>query len=424
MVLRWSLMLLLAVTGGSGCAVQDTASTGFDPMRPGGPHLTYPLSAVPPNAPIVDAAYTGEDDAPGREIYYRDWLAGADKASPVGPQYDEPSCAACHLETAIGAALRRNAPLVARPLDQGARQRFGQQVNPRSVNDQAPEAEITIQDDDHEFTYPDGSQRQLRRRSAWATTPDDHRYPVGLRIAPLLFGWGLLELADTNMLAAFNDPEDRNADGISGRLGRSVVDCHGVAGPAMLGWKNTQATLRAQIAAALENDMGITTGDACATDRPVEISHAELDALVDYVRRLGVPDRRPTGRGSRGEVLFGQTGCANCHVPVLRTLGDPVAAQPSQLIWPYSDLMLHDMGPDLADPAGGPDAREWRTAPLWGIGIVEARLPQRGFLHDGRARNIEEAILWHAGEAEAARRRFAALAQSDREKLLSYVRSL
>ena len=126
-----------------------------------------------------------------------------------------------------------------------------------------------------------------------------------------------------------------------------------------------------------------------------------------------------------GQHLFGIVGCADCHVTVLKTRGaDEDGPLAGQLVWPYSNLMLHDMGPALAEPGGAADASEWRTAPLWGLGVVETHVPERGFLHDGRARTIEEAILWHGGEAEHSRQRFVALTAGEREALLAYVRSL
>jgi CxxC motif-containing protein (DUF1111 family) len=320
------------------------------------------------------------------------------------------------------------APLVARPLGAAGRQHLGSQASTRRIDGAQPEAEIVIEDIAVPFVYDDGTAITLRQRFGWAVTAEGQWYPVSLRTAPLLFGWGLLERADPLMLLNFHDPDDRNGDGISGRMVFRAPDCHGIAAPATLGWKNTHAGLRSQIAAALEDDIGIETGRDCGTARPAEITDGEIDLLVDYVRRLGVPDRRPAIPEKRGEELFGLVGCAACHAPVLVTTNEPItdglAGLADQLIWPYSDLMLHDMGPDLADPGGDPDASEWRTAPLWGLGIAETHLPQRGFLHDGRARTIEEAILWHGGEAQPSRDRFASLSRGERSALLNYVRSL
>jgi len=258
----------------------------------------------------------------------------------------------------------------------------------------------------------------------YATVHTGERIPVGLRAAPLLFGWGLIEQTETTMLEHFHDPEDANGDGISGRLVRprgTPSDAGAKIG--FLGWKNGQASLRAQIAGALANDMGVLSATACESACAPEISERELDQLTDYVRYIGVPDRRPD-RSRRGQDLFGLAGCSDCHVSVQLTTSGESGPLSGQLIWPYSDLMLHDMGEALADPGNDPDRREWRTAPLWGVGLVEERFPLRGFLHDGRARNLEEAILWHDGEARRARDVFASLPRRDREALLGFVRSL
>ncbi|MEM7612235.1 MAG: di-heme oxidoredictase family protein [Pseudomonadota bacterium] len=286
----------------------------------------------------------------------------------------------------------------------------------RFLGRQRPEARISVETALSLFTYADGTVRQLRRPVAYAQTRNGEEIPVGLRIAPLLFGWGLLDAVDHEMLKHFHDPDDKNRDGISGRLRNRDQGAGGVA-PA-LGWKASHEDLDEQIASALSNDIGVNhTPDA------IEVTDAELQAIGNFVRSLGVPNRR-SGATDRGRDLFGLTGCTSCHITALLTRQDMPIEYSDQLIWPYSDFMLHDMGPGLADPGDAEDASEWRTAPLWGIGYAEAFLPERGFLHDGRAANIEEAILWHGGEAETSVRAFSQLSASDRALLLSYVRAL
>lgn len=416
-----SLLALFAIIGGSAVALQgiDNEDSVAQLLRPGGQYLTFDAGAYE-GGPLVEAFDPGQRLSAGKALFYRDWLAATDDDRPLaGPDYDATSCAACHVETAAVAdpSTASFTRLIAKPATHDHLERFGPQLTTQH-HDAAPEARIEVLDVSWPFAYPDGRRLGLVRPVGRAVEAGGETIPVRLRAAPLLFGWGLLERVDPAMLAFFHDPEDRDGNGISGRL---VADGERVA---FLGWKNSHTSLRSQIAAALANDMGVTSAHNCGTDCSDEIQPAELDALTDYVRHLGVPDRRPLG-DLTGQHLFGTTGCVDCHVTVLKTRsvdgGGPLA---DQLIWPYSDLMLHDMGPALAEPGDAEDASEWRTAPLWGLGIVEQHLPQRGFLHDGRARTIEEAILWHGGEAESSKRRFVSLRANEREALLAYVRSL
>ena len=154
-----------------------------------------------------------------------------------------------------------------------------------------------------------------------------------------------------------------------------------------------------------------------------------MDAVVFYSRNLAVPARRNESDPTvlRGKALFYGIGCTGCHRPKHATRSDwPVGALAGQLIWPYTDLLVHDMGEALADgrPEGDASGREWSTAPLWGIGLTEVVNGHTRFLHDGRARNLVEAILWHGGEAESARDAFRAMPSADRNALLAFLNSL
>ena len=417
-----ALLALATAIGGSAVALQGVSNDDIvnQLLRPGGQYLTFDANAYA-TGPLVEAFDPAQRFAAGKAVYYRDWLAATDGDAPLaGPDYDATSCAACHVETAAVADLSTASftPLIAKPATRDHLERFGPQLTTNRHGAADPEASIEVLRVDWPFVYPDGERLTLVRPVGRAFDRDGETVPVRLRAAPLLFGWGLLERVDPNMLAFFHDPDDRDGDGISGRL---VGDGERFA---FLGWKNSHTSLRSQIAAALANDMGVTSRHNCGAGCSDEIKPGELDALTEYVRHLGVPDRRPLD-DLAGQHLFGTTGCVDCHVTVLKTRaadgGSPLAGQ---LVWPYSDLMLHDMGPALAEPGGAADASEWRTAPLWGLGVVETHLPQRGFLHDGRARTIEEAILWHGGEAERSKQRFVSLSASEREALLTYVRSL
>ncbi len=395
----------------------------FGPLAPGGSALTL---AVDPEAGWLGPALTDHPDQNplGRTLFYRDWLATQRGGAPLaGPGYDAKSCAGCHIEMARDAdrAARITPPLIARPVHPDDRDRLGPQIHRFRTDDTAPSLNVSWSD--HPFTYPEGIRVPLRAPDAEAVYADGTRIPVTLRAAPLLFGWGLLERIDPAMLAYFDDPADHNGDGISGRK-TWIEQADGRNAVGVLGWKNAHSDLTEQVRTALAHDMGITSASDCATGEcTAEISEAELKALSDFVSGIGVPQLRP-GAPRRGQDLFGMTGCAQCHVPVLQTLPDERPELDRQWIWAYTDLMLHDMGPALADDGPSPKAREWRTAPLWGVGLAERALPNRGFLHDGRAATLEEAVLWHGGEAEPARDAFAGLPPADREALLDFVRSL
>ena len=216
------------------------------------------------------------------------------------------------------------------------------------------------------------------------------------------------------------------------------------------GWKAGNPTVSQQAAAAFRGDVGISTplyaspyGDCTAAQgtcreaphggasaaNTVEASAALFDLLTFYTRNLGVPARRDIGEPKvlAGKRLFYEANCTGCHRPKFVTRRDSIGEEQSfQLIWPYTDLLLHDMGAGLADdrPEGEATGREWRTPPLWGIGLTETVSGHTFFLHDGRARNLLEAILWHGGEAQAAKERVVAMTGEERAALLAFLRSL
>jgi len=249
------------------------------------------------------------------------------------------------------------------------------------------------------------------------------------RIAPPLFGWGLLAAVPIDTLDRMADPLDENADGISGELSSVPVLTGGGTAVGRFGWKSAQPDLYQQIATALMDDLNVSTPlYARRNDRgaAAHVSAAQLARIERYISRLAVPARR--GRMDpevlRGERIFAQTGCTSCHVPVQMTGDHPDHALANQAIWPYSDLLLHDMGVALAETRAKGAMREWRTPPLWGIGLMLDRYPQRGLLHDGRARDLLSAIAWHGGEARAARDAVRALSSTDRAALVVFLRSL
>jgi len=270
--------------------------------------------------------------------------------------------------------------------------------------------------------------------------------PVGLllspRVAPAMIGLGLLEAVPERNIREREDPDDANHDGVSGRANvvwdvRRATNALG-----RFGWKAEQPTVEQQSASAFSADLGVTSSlfpeQSCTlaqhqcSEQPnggsPEVSDELLRQVVLYARMLGVPARRHSAALERdGERLFARARCDACHVSTLETAEfAPVLELSKQEIHPYTDLLLHDLGEGLADnrPTFAADGREWRTAPLWGIGLVRTVNEHTRFLHDGRARDLSEAILWHGGEAQNARAAFVAMSAGERRALLAFLDSL
>ncbi|HEX4981904.1 MAG TPA: di-heme oxidoredictase family protein, partial [Ilumatobacteraceae bacterium] len=255
------------------------------------------------------------------------------------------------------------------------------------------------------------------------------------------FGVGLLEALPDDTLLALADPDDADGDGISGRVNR-VLDPSGALVIGRFGWKANVATVEQQTAGAFHGDIGITSrlqpDQDCTDAQPQcraaidggepELDDQKLERVTFYTRTLAVPARRDVDDAdiSAGARVFDELGCSSCHRPQLSTGDAEVGATANQTIHPYTDLLLHDMGPALADdrPDGEATGSEWRTAPLWGIGLIDDVNDHTRLLHDGRARDVEEAILWHGGEAAAAQGRFRQLDAAARDQLLRFVDSL
>ena len=298
---------------------------------------------------------------------------------------------------------------------------------------------------------------------------------MSVRSAPHLAGMGLLEAVPEAVLEALAAASLKDPDGAVGRL-QIVQD---LLNPAIkrvgrFGWRGTSASVLQQTANALNGDMGVTTSAlpkhfcglaTTATDcrsadaKGPELSDADLELMVRYTSLLAVPPQRhfpgqqPLGiyaptilaqtsaqtvaqqdtetamqsRVMRGAELFTQARCVACHVATLTTGNTHRFAElKNQTIRPYTDLLLHDMGPELSDnfPQGQASGQEWRTAPLWGLGLLDKVDAQVRFLHDGRARSLEEAVLWHGGQGRASRDRFKAMTADDRQKLIDFLKSL
>jgi CxxC motif-containing protein (DUF1111 family) len=269
--------------------------------------------------------------------------------------------------------------------------------------------------------------------------------PLSRRLPPPVFGMGLIEAIPAATILANADPDDSNSDGISGRanfVSRLDYAGGGTNHLGRFGRKSQVATLLEQTVEAYHQDIGITS-DFRPTENPhgsssvpiesadhvidPEIPAATVQAVVFYLRTLAPPGPGAmTPQREQGQHMFSSVGCASCHTPSLRTGPSEVAALANRDVTLYSDLLLHDMGDELADnrPDGEASGREWRTAPLWGLRLMEEFLAGQAFLmHDGRARSVEEAILLHGGEAATVRARYTALTPAEKAALLDFVRS-
>jgi CxxC motif-containing protein (DUF1111 family) len=393
----------------------------------------------------------------GNNFFNDNWVtapASTGGRDGLGPVFNAQSCSSCH-EFDGRAAPPQSADdprrgLLIRLSVAGADgvmpdPVYGDQLQDRAINGVAAEGSIVITTDEIQGVYADGTPYTLQRPEYAIADlgygPLADGVMLSPRIAPAVFGVGLLEAVPDEAIRASADPDDADGDGISGRV-NVALDPDGNEVVGRFGWKASVATVEQQNAAAFHGDIGITTPlrpevvcsaaqtqCAAAPDggNP-EVDAQKLGRVTFYTRSLAVPARRDAGSAdtAAGEQTFSELGCASCHSPAMTTGESELADLANQSIRPYTDLLLHDMGDGLADgrPDGQATGSEWRTAPLWGIGLVDDVNGHTRFLHDGRARSLEEAILWHGGEAESAQRGFVALPADERRQLLMFLESL
>ena len=406
--------------------------------------------------------------ANGNAFFRNAWViapASTTARDGLGPMFNATSCAGCHAldgrgrppragETGLGSMLVRLS-LPGQDSHGGPRPdpTYGEQLSNHGIPGVAPEGEAMITYAEEPGQYPDGAAYSLRRPTYSFQNLTYGPLGAGIltspRVAPQMPGLGLLEAIPEATLVALADPADLNGDGISGRPNYvwDVEQQRRTIG--RFGWKANQPNLRQQTAGAFVGDMGITSalfraenctspqrdcaaapsGNTSAAE-PYELPAATLDRVAYYAGTLAVPGRRQwqDAQVVRGKQLFVQTlNCAGCHRPRLETGESAIDPRLSnQPIRPYTDLLLHDIGAGLAD--GRPDfeatGTEWRTPPLWGIGLFQTVSRHTFYLHDGRARSIEEAILWHGGEAQRARDAYARLPAADRAAVIKFLNSL
>lgn len=403
----------------------------------------------------------------GKSFFRQNWVAtpsSVESLEGLGPLFIAQSCIACHERDGRGRPavdgkeefraliFRLSVPGTA---EMQARfhggpvpvPNYGDQLQNFAIPGVKPEARARVSWVETTGRFADGTTYSLQKprfrfeNAAYGALPRE--LLVSPRLAPGAFGMGLLEAITDEDILKNADPDDKDGDGISGRPNYVWDERAQKKALGRFGWKANQPTVLQQTAAAFNGDMGITSplfprqncepvqADCLAakTKGSPEISAENLQKVNAYMHLLTVPQSQALTEEQikTGQTLLKEMTCTKCHVDTFRTgSGTEFAENHNQLIHPYTDLLLHDMGEELADhrPDFEASGREWRTAPLWGVGRSRKVNPQTRFLHDGRARSIEEAILWHGGEAERAREQYKTLNQTQRKQVLTYLESL
>jgi CxxC motif-containing protein (DUF1111 family) len=372
----------------------------------------------------------------------------------LGPLFNATACASCHILDGRGkppAAGESISSIIFRLSMPGDVEipNYGKQLQNRAINGVLPEGSVNITYTEIPGTYPDGTTYSLRKPHYQFVDLKYGDFPAGFlfspRVAPKMAGAGNFDAVTDATLLAMADPLDADGDGISGKVNyvfdniknKTVIGRHG--------WKSNTASIPEQVADAFINDIGITSivfPDQQLSGTQIDMykdlpngGSPELETrfyndVVFYTSALAMPERRKTFNEQsvlEGKKIFKTIGCGKCHAPELKTGTHEIVSQLSnQTIRPYSDLLLHDMGEGLADNRPDHDAtgNEWRTTPLWGISYYQTVNKHTFLLHDGRARNIEEAILWHGGESEKVINSFKSLSKTERDKVIKFLETL
>lgn len=399
----------------------------------------------------------------GNSFFRNPWVtapASTTARDGLGPVFNSQSCASCHVKDGRGRPPTEGESMLSMLLrialangtpdpKSGSANHpvYGDQLQNRSIPGIPAEATPRIDWKTIQGAYPDGTPYELRKpiyileNPAYGPLPED--LAISGRIAPAVAGVGLLDTVSEDTLKNLADPYDSDNDGISGKLNRVWDVEKGQYSIGRFGWKAEHPTVHQQTAAAFHGDIGISSSlfpQPVLTEKQreqhnppnggdPEVSDEILDTVVFYSKTLAVPAQRNHQRPSfkRGFQQFKTLGCVKCHVDTLQTGQDSNFPELSnQEIHPFSDLLLHDMGEGLSDnrPVFEASGSEWRTAPLWGIGLAKLLDRDAAFLHDGRARTVEEAILWHGGEAEESKEAFMRLTAAERREVISFLRSL
>ena len=433
---------------------EDDQSTESNPEFMGGKSGTiFDASSNAFKAPINDLS---EDDMAkhlvGDGFFESRFVTSPAVVNPgLGPLFNNTGCDGCHQKEGRGKPMVGRGPqgsqmLVFVSMPTGEPEvpggpvpvpGIGFQILDQAVFGQTPNAVVSLTwEEQPEQTFEDGTPYTLRKPKLNLTLADGSAFPSGMLQSvrqPLpVFGLGLLEaIPEADIIA------NESATGkVPGRLNWvwSVTENSKVLG--RFGRKASIPSVVEQAGKAFALDIGlvnevfkeIAQGATGPNDEPIEISKEAIDGAAFYLQTLAVPARRNMKDTEvlRGETLFTELGCVGCHQPQWKTGDHAVKGLANQVIFPYSDFLLHDMGEGLADnrPDFEANGKEWRTPTLWGIGLTETILPQASYLHDGRARSLPEAILWHSGQAEGMKEGFRRLPVSDRDALIKFLRSL
>jgi len=431
--MRWSLVLCLGLVA-CGDNLED------DELRQGGTQTVDDRSATAFEhaLPGLDATQE-ETHRLGRGPVAFHWTP-----PQLGPLFNHDACLACHAGNGrglsqIGPSTFGSQALIRVSLEAGEPAvpggpvpvpGFGTQLQDHAVAG-LPEVRVALEWIDRFEQYGDGEVVMLRAPRVTVTRPDGSPVPpmdMSYRQALPLFGLGLLEAVPDDTLLALADPDDADGDGISGRANQ-VWDIDAQATRlGRFGHKASMPTLAQQTAAAFADDMGLSNRMFPDADGMTDVSALQLGQSAFFISTLAVPRAAPRdGTAARGRQLFDDFGCAGCHTPTLVTgAAHPIAALRDQTIHPYTDLLLHDVGDELTDARSDfvATGQEWRTPPLWGLGLAMVVAPAATFLHDGRARTVAEAILWHDGEARPAREAFRLAHKRDRDALIAFLMTL
>ena len=385
----------------------------------------------------------------------------------LGPLFNTRSCISCHLaggrgrvpqtgeHKPSGLVIRLGGLTAGEPVVDS---KYGGQIQPHGIAHPhadktrlpQPEAFLDLQYEWIDGQYADGTSYRLKKPVYTLTRLSHGAIDDGIglspRFAPSVYGMGLLDAISDEDLLAQADPEDNNNDGISARYNRVLDVATGTYDVGRFGLKAKQPSLHQQVAAAFRDDIGITNSlfpeESCTKVQPdchytsklgghksVEIPDKLLTLVTQFNQWISVPPARKLNDPQvvKGRELFYASGCESCHTDSYTTDPSyPVESLAGQTIWPYTDLALHDMGSELADGIHeySANGNEWRTPPLWGIGLQKEFRNEQAFLHDGRASTLEEAILWHGGEAEASKQTFIQLNESERQAMIAFLKAI
>ena len=462
--LRAPLLVLCGVVGAAlvACEGDETPSSAAGEERSGGDTTVFDASVNAFSLAARNMSFERRQRfVVGNSFFNKNWVqapASTEGRDGLGPTFNARSCSTCHLKDGRGRApkpdeeflsllLRLSVPGEGPDGTPGPVPGYGGQLQPFAIDGVPVEGRPQVTYTEEAGSFADGEAYSLRAPNYRITEGSFGPLPATLqispRVAPAMIGLGLLEAISEEELLRREDPDDADGDGVSGRA-NWVEDVEaGELRIGRFGWKANQPTVRQQTAGAFLGDLGVTSSlfpeencpseqEACAAapnGGAPELSASLLDDISLYSSTLAVPGRRGVDEPEVlvGRRVFREIGCDACHTPTLTTAADAELEEArDQTIWPYTDLLLHDMGEGLADdrPDGLADGREWKTPPLWGIGLVETVNGHTDFLHDGRARSLVEALLWHGGEAEASRDAFKELPAEERAGLITFLESL